>query len=999
MLSHVTRIVLLATFAIASICTAAEDPAADFQPGKLKLPLTVTERSGVARHGEVVTSGVPFPPGFLKSVEGLRVVDADGKPLPSQAIPMIRWHEPAYDGSVQWALVSFPADVAAGGESTYFLTDAAGPRPEGGLKISRAGGALTVETGAGRFVVPDSGTALISQAWIDGRQVIGGKGLRGVFTSGAWPDRGLEAGSVHTTFHDAVVVEESGPVRAVVAIKGTLTPGDKDRRMYDYTARLYFTANSSAVRVAFTLRNGRLDPKLIDGQRYAYIWPIEDLSLVLDLALPGEVRAATEAEGKPLETALGSDELVVYQDSSGGEKWQTLGGGNYESWLSRYTQGKTVAGVTFRGYTAKLGDKLLAKGNAHRGVVDVRDGEAGVAAALRNFRVEYPSALSASARRVRVGLFPGEFADVFALRPGQRKSWDVRLSLHGPERADLAARHGEQDRLLLFRPSPEWMVRCANTGAWPAGMASLPKPAAAPGRRGWSKDALDGIGAGWDWYGWIASWNAGGGHWNQSTCFTPWVLWGDGANFDSAESCTLWAADLCSIHYDAPDLPTFWLMLMDWNWRENRLKLETYPGYASRDTWGRPDSGHMGMFMWLEYYLLTGDARAREAVEHLGIRARAMCWHHNYDDRDDGTGPLPRAINWCKRRDPDTEADFRLATRYTGWPLYDLSQYYRLTGDPALLAEARTVARSFRNTARYSPIGFMVTQINAKDDGDVYGRQGPFDKGRAASASQCYAHFQQGIMATGLVEYYLMSRDVEALDALTGFADCMVHHAMLRDAEGNRRGWTYAFGDYWGPYRLEDLGGQKTSWFTSNFRIVQPLGWIYRFTGRDDYLAVVKDAVGSGGDAILVPAAHAALNHPKADGTPPAAIADLKAEAIGGGKVRLTWTAPAGGAARYQVKRSAARIVERVEGWPDRTPPLPADRKEWEARAAAFNARHRAFWAADNVPNVPEPAAAGNGQAMTVEGVKAGGAYFAIKTWDAADNVSGLSNVVTVAGE
>ena len=78
---------------------------------------------------------------------------------------------------------------------------------------------------------------------------------------------------------------------------------------------------------------------------------------------------------------------------------------------------------------------------------------------------------------------------------------------------------------------------------------------------------------------------------------------------------------------------------------------------------------------------------------------------------------------------------------------------------------------------------------------------------------------------------------------------------------------------------------------------------------------------------MLVPAAHAAVGHPKADATGPAAITDLRAEAIGGEKVKLSWTAPEGDPAWYQVKRSAARIVERVEGWPDRTPPLPVNRR------------------------------------------------------------------------
>jgi len=165
---------------------------------------------------------------------------------------------------------------------------------------------------------------------------------------------------------------------------------------------------------------------------------------------------------------------------------------------------------------------------------------------------------------------------------------------------------------------------------------------------------------------------------------------------------------------------------------------------------------------------------------------------------------------------------------------------------------------------------------------------------------------------------------------------------------------------------------------------------------------VLTDAVSSlRRPSLLVPAAHAAVMHPKRDAEPPAAIADLAAEALEGGKVLLTWTAPGddgrtGRAAWYQVKFSTARIVERVRGWPDRTPPLPTDRKQWEARAAAFNARQRAFWAARNLPGAPAPARAGTKQRMIVEGLPPGRVYLAVKTWDDADNVSDLSNVVVV---
>lgn len=983
-------------------------PGAAFEPGALKLPLDVTERSGVARRGVVVTGGVPFPPGFVHDVRDLGVIDGRGEAVPSQAVVIVRWHEPAYDGSVQWALMSFVADVPASGVSRYYFVDGGRARsPATSLHVQTSPDAVRVDTGAATFTIPASGAALLSRVQMNGRDLLGADGLRGILKPGAWPERGLDPTREHTAFHERVDVEESGPARVVVVMRGEYRPGDNEGRLYGWTARLYFATNSASVRIVYTIDNGRLDPTLVGGWRRTYVWPIDDASLVADLRLDDGAIVTTMGERRGRRTEIAAPaaghDVTIYQDSSGGPKWKDIDGGEYERWLSPYTQGRTVRGVTFRGYRITAGDETVAAGERHLGVLDISDATQGVAAALRNFAVECPHALGASAKRLRIGLFPGEFAEPFALNEGQRKSWDVRLTFHGRARPGLEECFAEQDTLLLFRPALDWMIRTAATGAWPTGLAMMSPPA---GRRAarMSKDRLDGIQVGWDWYGWIGGWNSGGTHWNQSTAFAPWLLWGDGVSFDVAEARTLWAADLCAIHFREPDLAAFWLMMSGWpRWEENRVRRVFFPGYYNRNQWGTPDAGHMAMIMWTEYYLLTGDARAREAWEDLGTRARAICWQYTHDDRRDGTGPGTTAISWCRRRDPDADADFRLATRYVGWPLYDLAQYYRLTGDPQVLDEARVVARAFRNTARYSPYGFMVTQINAKNDGEVYGNQGPFDKGRAESASACYAHFQQGIMATGLVEYYLVSRDAEAMDALMGFADHLCHHAMLRDPSGRRVGWTYAFGDYWGPYTWADLGGQhKAELLGINTYAIQPLGWVALLTGRTDYLDVLRDALRQSYEAPLeIIAAYMATEYPKTDATPPAAIGDLHAEALGGGRVRLTWTAPGGDghearAGRYQVKWSTARIVERVEGWPDRTPPLPATRAEWEARAAAFNAKQRAFRAATSAAGAPRPGAAGTHETMTISDLPPGTVHFAIKSWDDADNISDISNVVSV---
>ena len=171
---------------------------ADDQPGRLRLPLTVVERSGVDRRGVVVTGGVPFPAGFLPDASRLHVVDASGRAVPSQASVMTRWWKPRYDNSVRWALVSFQADVAAGGTATYYLTDASSSPPSPRLRVESTSEAIVVSTGRAEFAVPRSGTSLLGRATVDGRNVLGPAGLRGIITSAKWDDQGLAGGETMT---------------------------------------------------------------------------------------------------------------------------------------------------------------------------------------------------------------------------------------------------------------------------------------------------------------------------------------------------------------------------------------------------------------------------------------------------------------------------------------------------------------------------------------------------------------------------------------------------------------------------------------------------------------------------------------------------------------------------------------------------------------------------------------------------------------------------------
>jgi len=122
--------------------------------------------------------------------------------------------------------------------------------------------------------------------------------------------------------------------------------------------------------------------------------------------------------------------------------------------------------------------------------------------------------------------------------------------------------------------------------------------------------------------------------------------------------------------------------------------------------------------------------------------------------------------------------------------------------------------------------------------------------------------------------------------------------------------------------------------------------------------------------------------HQKKDSAPPEAVKDLKARALGRGRVQLTWKAPrddSGRAAAYQVKWAAMPI------------------KTYEKYNYRLDeGKFRCWWRAENAKGEPTPGKPGRREKFVVSGLKPGTCYFAIKSDDAQMNQSGISNVVKV---
>ncbi|WP_076068876.1 Tat pathway signal sequence domain protein [Sphingomonas montana] len=182
------------------------------------------------------TFGVPWPEGSLRRGRALTVRDGAGRGVPSQAWPTAYWP----DGSVKWTAHA----LAAGAVGDALVVVPGTPaRPADPVRVRQTADAVFVATGALEWEIGRTGSALVRAARIDGRIVVGATELVAMLaTDAAGRTRSDLTGTI-----DRVVVEQTGPVRAVVRLEGM--HAGAGRRMLPFVVRLYAYAGATSLRI------------------------------------------------------------------------------------------------------------------------------------------------------------------------------------------------------------------------------------------------------------------------------------------------------------------------------------------------------------------------------------------------------------------------------------------------------------------------------------------------------------------------------------------------------------------------------------------------------------------------------------------------------------------------------------------------------------------------------------------------------------------------------
>jgi hypothetical protein len=190
------------------------------------------------------------------------------------------------------------------------------------------------------------------------------------------------------------------------------------------TADLHFFAGLATVRLLVTLTNPNR------ARHRGGFWDlgdegsalIEDASITIARAASdthGIVRASIEP-GAPLTQV--ATPFEVYQDSSGGENWQSTVHLNREHRIP----------TSFRGYRIRAGAETTS-GLRATPVVAVESGTTLLAATLPHFWQNFPKAIESDGGSLVIRLFPAQYADLHELQGGEQRTHELYLAF-GPDR-------------------------------------------------------------------------------------------------------------------------------------------------------------------------------------------------------------------------------------------------------------------------------------------------------------------------------------------------------------------------------------------------------------------------------------------------------------------------------------------------------------------------------------------------------------------------------------
>jgi hypothetical protein len=1067
-----------------------------YNNGKFVIPLKLQDNSGVVRTNWPVTSGVPLPYGLVKDPDHLRLTDINGSDIPCQFGVTSRYW--ARDSSLKWVLLDFQINIPANGTVYVYLRNDNElreklPEKTGSIVIEESADKIEICSGPLRASVQKKESSLLQSVSLKGQPILiaspeDGPHVRSGevdafehfqgenWSYNGWPKtKSIE--KIHVGEFDYrgeirqagdVYVELRGPLRSVIVIRGRYMPTTKGEGrvkdgIYNFTTRLHFFRGHSFVMVEHAIENS-------DNAQPLWNFLFRESKLLHSLVLEKDTVVTGGGAGAvstPYEKLI-KGTVSLPHDKAGWlyqkpgqmdlKKPGTMVPGVFKVGIS---SGGTIPIPTVEGQSAKF--------------LDISDGKKGVAVSIRYFEEEAPRAIAMSANRLEIMLnadnperkvSPESNRPEYDLDFGERILHDVLYYFHEKSAEDAKVQDvAEAFNYPLFAYAPPaWY---SDTEAWYFEMSRTPKQIKRKnmGDKHWQPTSI-----GYKDHGINHGYNAGGHHESLNSGWLGFLKSGDLVELERNLALSRWAiahnpgwayrrnrlefGDESKRYEKIDNELNAWDRMTSFGpkdfflWRRKEAPIQekidgpdsTYFGgetYLNKFKW-LPDIEHYALFRLFEYYYLSGDLRALDAI-HGFVNWDLNIQHHYLFNRK----MPPLSVTDLFEKDPVAMFRGHPNSRVHAWMLYTNLAGFHATGSAVYNEVAcwqiRRVLALLRH--RHGQLkGWWKEPENIPNSNEP----GFFSKTQTWQEAK-------GVLA--LHEAYKTYDDERILDGIWGLADYFSHHVVYYPRLGMVNKWTAMPNSYLGDDAVSQEG--KTIFPQRHDRHVQMWPVLYHYTGWADVLERYRgfESIRKKSeiqDWFLQTIDWEQENKKKHSVSPPDQIKDLKViQADRSSGITLTWTSPKddgplGRATQYFVKYSSKPIVEFAPtDNPERAAgkkrvvqaiedhvlntytqqnilktreiritnnPVPAENRAINRFDPNWH-RLDAFWMAEHVAGEPEPQNAGAKEIFTIKQLrphnwfgcnklpgldilKPGTYYIAICTWDEDLNLSLPSNVV-----
>lgn len=361
-----------------------------------KVAIQLEEKKGIARLNEPVGLGIPLPESTVQTIHQLAVMDRD-ELIDAQFTPLSHWP----DGSIRWVKASFLISLDACGEKTLALARTAASYPRNlRSPLDKTTNSAVIHTSTGSITLEPC-----SLAWRVTNQNSADISSRVTLSD----ETGFPCTAKAETNWK---VTHEGPVFVTAKLTGQwLTQANEPLARFDCELRIFL--ETGLVQLELTTHN----PKR--ARHPGGLWDLGDPNSVYfqELAVETTLPDTDEAKVIPqsLEKAAQTFQLPgfnLYQDSSGGENWQSR----------NHVDGNGEVSTQFRGYRLSTSSDLLHEGKRANPLVSIAHNCGQLSVAVPDFWQNFPTSVRNESNKLNIGLFPRDAKNAYELQGGERKT-------------------------------------------------------------------------------------------------------------------------------------------------------------------------------------------------------------------------------------------------------------------------------------------------------------------------------------------------------------------------------------------------------------------------------------------------------------------------------------------------------------------------------------------------------------------------------------------------